>query len=1468
MSAIGTAQTLLASGAQNSAAGISGLAQAFSALTPKQIQNCTALKGLSVQQIAAIANATDLAQAEKDQLASALSAAAGISTDAAANTADAAAKGVNEAATWSLSKAVKGLWAIMKAHPYAVITAAIGVVLFAATKLFNFLDSKYALTLEAQQEKTAALAEEYTTFEQEAQSVEDQLSDVRDRIEELNKLDNPTFSDEKELERLRKQNELLEQQLQNKRQLAAEKAGEVNESLAAEYQKSMQHGGYSSLYNYYDGYGGQRYAGAVSGEEYIQELIRKRMELNAIPISSWTQDDQDMLEFVDKELEKMAATMSDFALRVEDAEGNGRELYNTYYDTFLMIKRVLSGEYSLGPANKIGDLLGQERFSAAKSSLAALGSQGKITAQTLNDPAYKDFVDTLYRTGMVGDEAGVAISDVARYLNELFSKAQTSSDGVSSLKEALAGLSDETTVLRDAMAKLGEGSAAFDQWIGNSENLKALLDKFPDLRDELEAYATALAAGGDQQEAFITLQQAMNAALQDFNTDQIYEGVNDVAEAFNNYGAGSNRVLQAVQNLEKHVPGLTASLYDEDGALTSAGIAAVSNANALYDAAIATLELQKKANNVDLGKLIGQFDAATEAAIANKIAMANSFGDYGPDAVEWARGTILSAIDDSIAEFRSAKAKYGRSGSGARSGAGKTKSTQEVYVPDVDPLYQYLQTVEDINDELDRFDIDEKFLDENDFEGKNALIEKRIEKLEELKTALHELNNARDVEITAAVGKLNGYGDFHATYDAESGQALINNMDALKGLTGDTAKAAEELISTIESGSKDAIATSQEYMNTQVEINDLLKEQIENNQKLQEQAADDRIERLKNQISLSENQQGVEDDNLSRQGAVQKLKEQIGNLEEIQRIAHEAAEEVREEYRRIHNGEEMRNDDPLLQKWIREYWDAADKIKAKRLEIADAALAPIDEYIEKADEFNWWDNVDTSKVEMLAKQLELVNQLLEDGYLTAEQFKERNDKYAKEMYQAQADALDTIIDKTKEMIKLEAEKRIEALESEVEDHEKITNSIKERLAALREENGYNKSVAQKTKEIAELQQRINTLSLSNDRRDIAERKKLEEELAGLKSDLVDAQADHAYDTQVDALDKSHEAFEQSKQNEINVVKATIDTEGKLYALAIKRIDEDWDQLYKDLIRINDLYQSGIDGKDSITSAWENATAALQKYQGVLQAKQGIEKEYTTNIGNSNRVVSSQVNNPSATSHSLGTKAVDRYGMTVDQQEKLSTIAAEMCKNSLRWHSSDTEGKRRLEDVNRKKAAKAQSILEKSSNGVPHKLVLGTDGCWYIDKVGGDKFYEQYHTGTKSVGSNEPWDLKSDEIMAKLQRNEAVIPKDQVKPTIKLLEWGNTLASKMRGVFSGDGFVSYSMDNIIKGAPPSPAATAIVNNNGISVGEIKVEVQATHGVGNEEAMEQGRAVGRGVLEEISKAFSAKGLNRFSPATVLP
>lgn len=245
--------------------------------------------------------------------------------------------------------------------------------------------------------------------------------------------------------------------------------------------------------------------------------------------------------------------------------------------------------------------------------------------------------------------------------------------------------------------------------------------------------------------------------------------------------------------------------------------------------------------------------------------------------------------------------------------------------------------------------------------------------------------------------------------------------------------------------------------------------------------------------------------------------------------------------------------------------------------------------------------------------------------------------------------------------------------------------------------------------------------------------------------------------------------------------------------------------------------------------------------------QGIEKEYTTNIGNQDRLSGTEVNDPTAASHKLGTNAVDRYGMTIDQQEKLASIHAQMEANSGAWLTASEKRRGDLEQANRDKAAEANALL----NQAGHQLVFNpADGEWYLDKIGGERFYDVYHKGG-IVGS--------DEEFAKLQKGELVVPKEHVKPTMKMLEWGNTLASKMRGLFSGGGLFPPVVRDAIKSAPPSPAAGAIVNNNAPSFApQIQVEVKYDSSASPADAKRFGANIAVGITE----TFRRRGVGQIT------
>mgnify|MGYP002587730793 CR=1 FL=1 len=130
------------------------------------------------------------------------------------------------------------------------------------------------------------------------------------------------------------------------------------------------------------------------------------------------------------------------------------------------------------------------------------------------------------------------------------------------------------------------------------------------------------------------------------------------------------------------------------------------------------------------------------------------------------------------------------------------------------------------------------------------------------------------------------------------------------------------------------------------------------------------------------------------------------------------------------------------------------------------------------------------------------------------------------------EGVDDLFDYVKEMIKDNVDRQVDALEELKDKYSEIIDLKKESLQASKDEADYQDEVADKVKEMAKLQEKINALALDDSRSSVAKRKELEEQLADAQKELQQTQADEAYDKQTDNLDKMQEAYEKQKDAEI------------------------------------------------------------------------------------------------------------------------------------------------------------------------------------------------------------------------------------------------------------------------------------------------------------------------------------------------
>ncbi len=110
-------------------------------------------------------------------------------------------------------------------------------------------------------------------------------------------------------------------------------------------------------------------------------------------------------------------------------------------------------------------------------------------------------------------------------------------------------------------------------------------------------------------------------------------------------------------------------------------------------------------------------------------------------------------------------------------------------------------------------------------------------------------------------------------------------------------------------------------------------------------------------------------------------------------------------------------------------------------------------------------------------------------------------------------------------------------------------------------------------------------------------------MSQLQKELADTQSDYAVDAQKSALDNMQKAYEEQKNAEIKVLEDSISSYQKLYDMAIAYIQSNWGSLYDELIAWN--YQYGDELSSTITTAWENALAAAQRYGSYVNALNSI-----------------------------------------------------------------------------------------------------------------------------------------------------------------------------------------------------------------------------------------------------------------------
>lgn len=448
--------------------------------------------------------------------------------------------------------------------------------------------------------------------------------------------------------------------------------------------------------------------------------------------------------------------------------------------------------------------------------------------------------------------------------------------------------------------------------------------------------------------------------------------------------------------------------------------------------------------------------------------------------------------------------------------------------------------------------------------------------------------------------------------------------------------------------------------------------------------------------------------------------------------------------------------------------------------------------------------------------------------------KEReNDSYSYRKEQSEK-YYDDLIDNIKEA----ADAQKKALDEELDKYKKLIDAKKESLQDAKDEEDYNKKVAEMNKNISSIQGQIDLLALDNSQEARAKRLDLEQQLADAMNELAEYQAEYALNKQLDALDKEYDAFEESIKKQQDLIEEKVDNETDMYE---KERDEKLDAIEKvheaELDSIEERRERALqrieDEKNAELAAYDNKINALEDYlnqEGTLYRdaneliRSGGEAlwnelmEYcrvyykeVESLEDAWKKVLSAVDEYSGGDLDLiGTK--DKLNdKKSDNEEKIEELdnetyqklvdrtRKEMRRNGEDWWmTEDTELRKQLSDAN-KKLAKAfnESVGYEALTYDPKK------GIWLLDGV---RFY---HEGGIVGSKNKK--LKNDETFAVLKDGEAVYTSKMQDTIGRFIDFAKNITNGIGSVISVKDPAKYIARNFERDVMPRYSSDVVIDH---------------------------------------------------------
>lgn len=926
--------------------------------------------------------------------------------------------------------------------------------------------------------------------------------------------------------------------------------------------------------------------------------------------------------------------------------------------------------------------------------------------------------------------------------------------------------------------------------------------------EESKAYALAAAAMAGNEEEFARVAKECfenmddNAAKAAYNmAHSIFVNASNSCNSISEIAAQAHETAQAIAAMGSgEVAGSSSSIFGGTDGTQTGGLSLD-----LYKGNFKGTDYNYEATSVSLDDYVSQLEldiSSYEKAIAQ--------------------------IDGQIAALQALKnapLKSSESSSGSSGSGGSSKEVEE-YLADIDEYYEAMKRLESIQQRLAKLQSQIEYADTE--EEKIALTKQLINVYNDEADALENLNSLRSETIANGKAELEALG-FSVSYDATTNEFMVHNMEHLNELYGATQeetnelrKKTEELIDTMESlndsnqeGASSLRTLKADIKSAKQSIIDYLKQIVT--------AASDVVDAYQNVYETLHNAA----DEYAANGYIT-----IDTLQSIIELGAQYMQYLMDENGLLVINEENINKVLAAKTQELALNQAMTYVERLRLALQENSIEDLNNLLyatTEATNATWglvYANLallglDDDQYQAALHNINAIRSLADSAVSGIGQ---TAGKTAEELNNMK-DGLDDILKYVMDMLKQRINDQIDALEDMKDAYADIISLRKEALEAAKSEADYQDKVAEKVKALAKLQARINALSLDDSRDAQAQKAKLEEEMSQLQKELADTQSDYAVDAQKSALDNMQKAYEEQKNAEIKVLEDSISSYQKLYDMAIAYIQSNWGSLYDELIAWN--YQYGDELSSTITTAWENALAAAQRYGSYVNALNSIGADIdAANGAGSNYIVGETT-----------------YDNSSSNEEMIHAIIKEMYANSQAHPTASKEEKAQLDKRN---------LTLGAMLGQYGVNAYRQNGTWYVD--GGALLYEKYrkyiyHTG--GIAGDQPT-LKQNEILAVLEKGEAVLDAKKEAGLYRIIDFTTALSDKLSKLLTLTD-MSRMFGQMQGDVTKAASAFAPINNTqapSVSFGDVII-----YGA-NEETVEKHREINRQFTNDVIKQLNIK------------